>query len=166
VIAKRFSHPEHRLQLLPSRLTGPTALVGRPCDLIQVSADRSQLGHRSLQCRELLRGKRCKVPQMRSDKDRNIRRRRHTRAAAVWHNSIRSSGASRMLKRASRLMLSRDSSLGNPSMPDRRSIASRSYLTGTDSVICSRSARARSSVFISGVTRSATTGGELIITEC
>ena len=81
-------------------------------------------------------------------------------------SSCRSSGSKRTESRASRFGRSSSSSFGNPSIADLRSMTWRSCLTSADSVICSRSASARRSVFISGVTRAATKGGEAMITEC
>ena len=78
MVAKSLRHPKHRPQIFASRSGWPTALVGRPCDLIQVPADRPELGHRTLQRQQLLLGQRRQIAKVRPDEDGNVGGRRHS----------------------------------------------------------------------------------------
>ena len=159
MVAKSFRHPKHCLEVLASRSSGLSTLIGRPCDLIQVPADRAQLRHRPLQCQQLLLGKRRQIAQVRPDQDGHVGGRTHTpgRRPVAQQDPILRRQAGYSAARPGSPSPSA-SSFGNPSFADMRSMTSRSCLTSADSVICSRSASTRRSVFISGVTRHCTKG--------
>jgi hypothetical protein len=53
VVAKSFRHPEHGSEVLASWSSGLITLMSRPSNLIQVPANRPELGRRTLQCQEL-----------------------------------------------------------------------------------------------------------------
>src|SRR5438270_9446571 len=77
VVAKSFRHPKHCLEVLASGSRWPAALIGGPCDLIQVPANRTELGHRALQCEQLLLREGRQIPKVRSDQ--------HGDVGSGWH---------------------------------------------------------------------------------
>src|ERR1700680_3671040 len=78
VIAKPFRHAKHCFEVFASWSRGPTTLIGCSGDLIEVPADRPELGHGTFQRLQLLLGQRCQVAKVRPHQNRNVGGRAHS----------------------------------------------------------------------------------------
>src|SRR6266404_5312931 len=69
--------PEHGADLSPPRQGRSATLVGDPCDLVEVAANRRELHHRLLERQVFRLRYRRDTPKVRSDEERDVGRRSH-----------------------------------------------------------------------------------------